>query len=66
MSRRTQPMDYVRIEAAEDVELLVKDKREVHRANKQEKHRRHRHYVRTMLRHMADAPPDYDETGEEG
>lgn len=56
MPRRTQVMDYEHIEAGEDLERLVKDKREAHRGGKPKKNRRHRHYVKTMLRHLAEGP----------
>lgn len=54
MPKRTYIDDYTRVEAADDLEHLVKDKREAWRASKRNKHRRHRHYVKTMLRHLAD------------
>lgn len=62
MSKRTQVWDYDKIEVADDVERVVRDKRACHRGGKRKKHRRHRHYVKTLLRHMADD----DEVGAQG
>ncbi len=54
MPKRTHIQDHDKIEVAEDVERIVQDKREHWRANRRKKHRRHRHYVKTMLRHMTE------------
>jgi hypothetical protein len=59
-------MDYVKIEVADDLDHLVRDKREANRANKRKKHRRNRHYVKTMLRHLGDQGVEVsDEVSEE-
>ncbi len=62
MPKRTQIKDYEKIESGEDLERLVKDKREAHRGGKPKKNRRHRHYVKTMLRHLTE---DTDAVGDD-
>ena len=51
MGKRTQIEDYQEIEATDDLERVVKDKREGKRANKRKQQRRQRHYIKTLLRH---------------
>jgi hypothetical protein len=53
MPRRTHVEDYVHIEAPDDIDHVVKDKREAQRAGRPKRHRRQRHYVKTLLRHLA-------------
>jgi hypothetical protein len=55
MGKRTSIKDYQEIEHAEDLDRVVKDKRVNKRASKQKKHRRNRHYVKTLLRHLSEA-----------
>lgn len=54
MSKRTQITDYRKVESADDLERLVKDKRSGKRANKEKGKRRNRHYTKTLLRHLSD------------
>jgi len=60
MAKRTQIEDYKEVEDTDDLERVVKDKREGKRANKRKQHRRQRHYVKTLLRHLTD---DADQHG---
>jgi len=53
LAKRTHWQDYEYVEEGDDLERVVRDKREAWRANKRKKHRRHRHYVNTMLRHLS-------------
>lgn len=55
MGKRTSIKDYQNIEHAEDLNRVVKDKRVGKRASRQKKHRRNRHYVKTLLRHLTEA-----------
>lgn len=52
--KRTQIGDYEKIDKAEDLEKLVRDKREAKRANKKKANRRNRHYEKTLLRHLTE------------
>ena len=52
MARRTDISNAGQIERSDDLERLVKDKREAKRANKQKGKRRNRHYVKTLMRHF--------------
>lgn len=52
--RRTQIGDYAKIDKAEDMEKLVRDKRVAKRANKKKANRRNRHYEKTLLKHLTD------------
>lgn len=52
--KRTQIKDFQKIEKAEDLDDLVKDKRTGKRANKQKGKRRNRHYQKELLRHLKD------------
>ena len=54
MPKRTQIGDYEKVERADDLEQLVKDKRSGKRANKEKGNRRNRHYAKTLLRHLSD------------
>ncbi|MEM9983187.1 MAG: hypothetical protein AAF734_11880 [Bacteroidota bacterium] len=54
MGKRTHIEDYQKVQKADDLNDLVKDKRAAKRANKQKKNRRARHYVKTLLRHLTD------------
>lgn len=51
MPKRTQIADFQKIERADDLERIVKDKRVAKRASKQKRSQRNRHYERTLLRH---------------
>jgi len=51
--KRTQIEDYTRIEKAEDLELLVRDKRTSKRASKQKAKRRNRHYQKDLLKKLS-------------
>jgi hypothetical protein len=50
--KRTQIQDFEKIEQAQDLEDLVKDKRVDKRANKKKANRRNRHYGKDLLRHL--------------
>lgn len=50
--KRTQIQDFEKIEQAQDLEDLVKDKRVGKRANKKKANRRNRHYGKDLLRHL--------------
>ncbi len=52
MARRTRIGDVRQVEAADDFEQVVRDKRSTKRASKRKGTQRHRHYVNTMLRHL--------------
>ena len=54
MARRTQIDDYTKVNKANDLEQIVKDKREGKRATKKKQKRRNRHYVRTLLKHLTE------------
>jgi uncharacterized protein (DUF2336 family) len=59
--KRTQIDDYKKIENADDLEEVVKDKRTAKRANKKKARRRNRHYNKNLLRHLTD---HYDQENE--
>lgn len=52
MAKRTQISDYKKIERAEDLERIVKDKRVDKRANKKKQIQRNRHYEKALLRNF--------------
>ena len=52
--KRTQIQDFHKIEQAEDLQRIVKDKRKGKRANKQKAKRRNRHYQKSLLRHLTE------------
>jgi hypothetical protein len=52
MPKRTQIEDFRKIEKAEDLERIVKDKRIEKRANKQKRSQRNRHYTKVLLRKL--------------
>ncbi|CAI8396983.1 MAG: Uncharacterised protein [Cryomorphaceae bacterium] len=52
--RRTQIEDFEKIERADDLTELVKDKRTLKRQNKKKANRRNRHYQKDLLRHLRD------------
>jgi len=56
MPRRTQINDYQEVESTDDLDRVVQDKRTTKRAGRQKKHRRNRHYVKTLLRHLSQDP----------
>lgn len=59
--KRTQIDDYKKIENADDLEEVVKDKRTAKRANKKKARRRNRHYNKNLLRQLTD---HYDQENE--
>ncbi len=54
MPKRTQIDDYRKIQRAEDLDRIVKDKRVAKRANKQKRSQRNRHYEKVLLRKLRD------------
>ncbi|MEN0004491.1 MAG: hypothetical protein AAF798_10115 [Bacteroidota bacterium] len=50
MAKRTQIGDFKKIQRADDLEQIVKDKRKDKRANKKKAVQRNRHYERALLR----------------
>lgn len=50
--RRTQIDDFRKIQKADDMERIVRDKRVTKRAGKQKRSQRNRHYEKTLLRHL--------------
>jgi hypothetical protein len=52
--KRTQIEDYKKIEHADDLDSLVKDKRKDKGASKQKVTRRNRHYGKTLLKQFSD------------
>jgi len=52
MPRRTQIKDFRKIENADDIKRMVKDKRVDKRANKKKIVQRNRHYEKTLLRNF--------------
>lgn len=61
MSKRTSPSDAVYIEAADDLEHLVLDKRESWRANNAKARRRQRRYKKLMLHEAIKLGPGTDD-----
>ena len=57
--KRTQISDFTKIEQADDLKRLVKDKRKGKRANKSKAKRRNRHYQKTLLRQIIEKGLDY-------
>ena len=51
--KRTQIEDFEKIEKAEDLEKVVRDKRKGKRASKEKAKRRNRHYQKTLLKHLS-------------
>ena len=60
MPKRTQNDDYRRVKRAEDLEEVVKDKREEKRANKQKAKQHNRRYEKRLLRHLKDFGQEED------
>ena len=52
MAKRTQISDFQKIEKADDLERIVKDKRVDKRANKKKRSQRNRHYEKVLLRNL--------------
>lgn len=52
--KRTRIDDYAKIDHADDLEKVVRDKRKGKRANKKKAKRRDRHYQKTLLKHLTD------------
>jgi hypothetical protein len=52
MAKRTQISDFQKIQQADDLERIVKDKREHKRANKKKRSQRNRHYEKALLRNL--------------
>ncbi len=52
MAKRTQISDFQKIQKADDLERIVKDKREHKRANKKKRSQRNRHYEKALLRNF--------------
>jgi hypothetical protein len=53
VGKRTQIQYYDKVERAEDLEVIIKDKRKAKRANKKKVKRRNRHYQKTILKHLS-------------
>tara|TARA_B100001248_G_C27026484_1_gene294413 strand:+ start:28 stop:204 length:177 start_codon:yes stop_codon:yes gene_type:complete len=51
--RRTRTQDYIKIELAKDLEMVVNDKRSSKRANKKKATRRGRRYKNNLMNHLA-------------
>ena len=51
--RRTSTQDYIRIEQAKDLEMVVNDKRYLKRANKKKATRRDRRYKNNLMNYLA-------------
>tara|TARA_B100001057_G_scaffold321644_1_gene321879 strand:- start:348 stop:527 length:180 start_codon:yes stop_codon:yes gene_type:complete len=51
--RRTRTQDYIKIERAKDLEIVVNDKRHSKRANKKKATRRNRRYKNNLLNHLS-------------
>ena len=51
--RRTSTQDYIRIEQAKDLEMVVNDKRYLKRANKKKATRRDRRYKNNLMNHLS-------------
>ena len=52
MAKRTQTTDFNKIAQADDLNQIVKDKRQGKRANKQKQKQRNRRYEKRLLRHL--------------
>mgnify|MGYP001446854991 CR=1 FL=1 len=50
--RRTRTQDYIKIERAKDLEMVVNDKRHSKRANKKKAIRRDRRYKNNLINHL--------------
>lgn len=57
MPRRTSPTDAHRIDVADDLQLLVQDKREGWRANGAKARRRQRHYNKLLTQQLIKLGP---------
>ena len=51
--RRTRTQDYIKIERAKDLEMVVNDKRYLKRANKKKATRRDRRYKNNLMNHFS-------------
>jgi|TARA_X000000950_G_scaffold28835_1_gene31167 hypothetical protein len=51
--RRTRTQDYIKIERAKDLEMVVNDKRYLKRANKKKATRRDRRYKNNLMNHLS-------------
>ena len=51
--RRTRTEDYIKIERAKDLEMVVNDKRYLKRANKKKVTRRDRRYKNNLMNYLA-------------
>tara|TARA_B100001057_G_scaffold283708_1_gene284082 strand:+ start:325 stop:504 length:180 start_codon:yes stop_codon:yes gene_type:complete len=51
--RRTSTQDYIKIEQAKDLEMVVNDKRYLKRANKKKATRRDRRYKNNLMNHLS-------------
>ena len=51
--RRTRTEDYIKIERAKDLEMVVNDKRYLKRANKKKATRRNRRYKNNLMNYLA-------------
>ena len=51
--RRTRSEDYIKIERAKDLEMVVNDKRYLKRANKKKATRRNRRYKNNLMNYLA-------------
>ena len=51
--RRTRTQDYIKIERAKDLEMVVNDKRYLKRANKKKATRRNRRYKNNLMNYLA-------------
>jgi len=51
--RRTRTQDYIKIERAKDLEMVVNDKRYLKRANKKKATRRDRRYKNNLMNYLA-------------
>ena len=54
MPKRTQIEDFEKLEKADDLNRIVKDKRSDKRANKAKGKRRNRHYAKTILKQLTE------------
>ena len=51
--RRTRTQDYIKIERAKDLEMVVNDKIYLKRANKKKATRRDRRYKNNLMNHLS-------------
>ena len=51
--RRTRTQDYIKIERAKDLQMVVNDKRYLKRANKKKATRRDRRYKNNLMNHLS-------------